>query len=150
MSRLTELDSQNTQLFNPAALIVATPWAVAAIVIAHIPMGMLPSATNYGLLRFHRKPQAFLLLAFCAAMILPAVTLGGLLARAHLGDDLLAVGSNQAIPQLFITVLPTALAAFLCIAVLCAVMSTADGLVVSSAQVFANDLYRRTFATKWS
>ena len=33
---------------------------------------------------------------------------------------------------------------------LCAVMSTADGLVVSSAQVFANDLYRRTFATKWS
>ena len=83
-------------------------------------------------------------------MILPAVTLGGLLARAHLGDGLLAVGSNQAIPQLFITVLPTALAAFLCIAVLCAVMSTADGLVVSSAQVFANDLYRRTFATKWS
>ena len=151
MSRLTELDSRNTQLFNPAALIVATPWAIAAIVVAHIPMGMLPHLGNkLWALDSAESRRRFLLLAFCFAMILPAVTLGGLLARAHLGDALLAVGSNQAIPQLFITVLPTALAAFLCIAVLCAVMSTADGLVVSSAQVFANDLYRRTFATKWS
>jgi sodium/proline symporter len=29
-------------------------------------------------------------------------------------------------------------------------MSTADGLVISSAQVFANDLYRRTLARRWS
>ena len=29
-------------------------------------------------------------------------------------------------------------------------MSTADGLVISSAQVFANDLYRRTLAKRWS
>jgi len=83
-------------------------------------------------------------------MVLPAITLGGLLARVHLGDDLLAGGANQAVPALFEAVLPAWLAALLGVAVLCAVMSTADGLVVSSAQVFANDLYRRTFAKRWS
>ena len=57
---------------------------------------------------------------------------------------------NQAIPELFVTLFPTWLAALLGVAVLCAIMSTADGLVVSSAQVFANDLYRRTFARRWS
>ena len=75
MSRLTELDSQNTQLFNPAALIVATPWAIAAIVIAHIPMGMLPHLGNklWALVSTESR-RRFLLLAFCFAMILPAVT----------------------------------------------------------------------------
>jgi len=151
MNRLGELDVENVTFFKPTALIVATPWAIVAIIIAHIPMGMLPHLGNkLWALDSGKHRKRFLLIAFCFAMLLPLMTLGGLLARAHLGDDLLAAGSNQAIPQLFISILPTSLAAFLCIAVLCAVMSTADGLVVSSAQVFANDLYRRTFAKKWS
>jgi SSS family transporter len=151
MTRLRELDPQNVQAFKPSTLVVASPWAFVAIVIAHIPMGMLPHIGNkLWALDSGESRRRFLWLAFTFAMILPVMTLGGLLARAHLGDDFLAGGSNQAIPALFISILPTALAAFLCIAVLCAIMSTADGLVVSSAQVFANDLYRRTFAKRWS
>ena len=40
-------------------------------------------------------------------------------------------------------------AALIGVGVLSAVMSTADGLVVSSSQIIANDLYRRTF-TPWT
>jgi SSS family transporter len=151
MQRLGELDASNVLTFNPKAAIVAAPIAVVAMVIAHIPMGMLPHIGNkLWALKSESDRRKFLILAFTFAMVLPMMTLGGLLARVHLGDSLLDGGANQAIPALFIAMLPTALAALLCIAVLCAVMSTADGLVVSSAQVFANDLYRRTFAKRWS
>jgi sodium/proline symporter len=90
------------------------------------------------------------MLAFISAMVLPAMALGGLLARVHLGDSLLDSGANQAIPVLFTELFPSWLAALLGIAVLCAIMSTADGLVVSSAQVVANDLYRCSLAKRWS
>ena len=72
--------------------------------------------------------------------------LGGLLARAHLGDALYMDGANpnQALPMLFIELLPTWLAALIGVGVLAAIMSTTDGLVVSSTQIIANDLYRRT------
>ena len=80
------------------------------------------------------------------------MTFGGILARALLGDSLFADGANpnQAIPQLFIATLPAWAAAFICAGVLAAVMSTADGLVVSTAQIFANDIYRRTIAPRVS
>lgn len=151
LQRLGELEANSLRAFNPEAMIVASPLAVLALVIAHIPMGMLPHIGNkLWALNSAKSRRRFLWLAFTFALLLPTVTLGGLLARVHLGDALFASGTNQAIPALFIAILPTALAAFLCVAVLCAIMSTADGLVVSSAQVFANDLYRRTFAKRWS
>ncbi len=151
MHRLGEADRSNLLLFNPNASLVASPIAVIALIIAHIPMGMLPHIGNkLWALKTSTSRRRFVWLAFLFAMLLPAVTLGGLLARVHLGDALLDGGANQAIPALFTAVLPVPLAAFLCIAILCAVMSTADGLIVSSAQVFSNDLYRRTFAPRWS
>jgi len=151
MQRLGEMDPDTVQWLHPTTSIVSSPWALIAIVIAHIPLGMLPHIGNkLWALKSAADRRRFMIMAFTFGLLLPTVTLGGLLARAHLGDSLLAGGANQAIPALFIAILPTAVAAFLCIAVLCAVMSTADGLVVSSAQVFANDLYRRTFARRWS
>jgi len=151
LQRLGELDPDNLSVFHPQAGLVGSPWAILAIVIAHIPLGMLPHVGNkLWALRSGASRRRFLALAFTFGMVLPAMTLGGLLARAHLGDALLVGGANQAVPVLFVAILPAWLAALLCIAVLCAVMSTADGLVVSSAQVFANDLYRRTFARRWS
>ena len=73
--------------------------------------------------------------------------LGGLLARALFGDSLYMDGANpnQSLPMLFIELFPTWLAALIGVGVLSAIMSTADGLVVSSSQIIANDLYRRTF-----
>ena len=50
--------------------------------------------------------------------------------------------------MLFIELFPTWLAALIGVGILAAIMSTADGLVVSSSQIIANDLYRRTFADK--
>ncbi|MGB1881704.1 MAG: sodium:solute symporter family transporter, partial [Gammaproteobacteria bacterium] len=58
--------------------------------------------------------------------------------------------ANDAIPALFIALLPTWLAALIGAGVLAAIMSTADGLVVSSSQIFANDIYRRTIAPRLS
>ena len=71
-----------------------------------------------------------------------------MLARAILGDVLLADSSNpnNAILALFIAILPAWAAALIGAGVLAAVMSAADGLVVSSAQIFANDIFRRTIA----
>jgi len=76
--------------------------------------------------------------------------LGGLLARAMFADALFAEGAtpNQALPLLFIELFPTWLAALVGVGVLAAIMSTADGLVVSSSQIIANDLYRRTIAPR--
>ncbi len=81
---------------------------------------------------------------------MPGLALGGILARAVLGDGLFADGQNPnyAIPALLIELLPTWLAAFLGAGMLAAVMSTADGLAVSASQIFANDIYRRTLAPR--
>jgi len=82
-------------------------------------------------------------------VVLASMIFGGILARAVLGDTLLDQpgGPNQAIPALFIELFPVWLAAFLGIAILSAIMSTADGLVISTSQVFANDIYRRTLSS---
>jgi sodium/proline symporter len=81
-------------------------------------------------------------------VILASMIFGGVLARAVLGDELLASpgGPNQAIPALFIALFPQWLAALLGVAILSAIMSTADGLVISTSQVFANDIYRRSLS----
>jgi len=88
------------------------------------------------------------MLSFAFGLLLPAIICGDLLARAILGDVLLADGSNpnNAILALFIAILPAWAAALIGAGVLAAVMSAADGLVVSSAQIFANDIFRRTIA----
>ena len=94
----------------------------------------------------------FVKLAFMFGLTLGMLGLGGLLARAVLGDSLYAEGSNPnaSLPLLFIELFPTWLAALIGVGVLSAIMSTADGLVVSSSQVIANDLYRRTIAPRMS
>ena len=78
--------------------------------------------------------------------------LGGILARGVLGTELLEAGrnANEALPALFIELFPTWLAALIGVGILAAIMSTADGLVVSSSQIVANDIYRRSIVPKYS
>ena len=92
----------------------------------------------------------FLTLTTIFIITLAMLTLGGLLARALLGDTLFAEGatSNHALPTLFIELFPTWLAALVGVGILAAIMSTADGLVVSSSQIIANDLYRRSIVPR--
>ena len=98
-----------------------------------------------------RQRRTFIRLAFTFGLTLGMLGLGGLLARAILGDVLLQPGAstNSALTLLFIEIFPPWLAALLGIGILAAVMSTADGLVVSSSQIIANDLYRCSYVPRF-
>lgn len=136
---------------NPENVLVHSWWAIAAILMAHVPLGLLPHIGNkLWALRDDHDRWRFIKLAYGFGITLGMLGLGGLLARAVLGDALLApgLGSNEALPRLFIDLFPAWLAALLGIGILAAVMSTADGLIVSSSQIIANDLYRLTIVPR--
>lgn len=149
---IESLRSQDPQLlssFNKSAPITASTWSYISLVIAHIPLGLLPHIGNkLWALKDERSRTRFLILAFIFGMILPCMALGGAIARAALGGDLLDGGANTALPALFIALFPTWVAALLGVGVLAAIMSTADGLLISTSQVFANDIYRRSIAPR--
>ncbi len=152
VSRLEELDPQNVAVLREGHPLVGSWWGVFAIFAAHLPLGMLPHVGNkLWALRDGSSRRIFLSLAFVFGFILPGITLGGVLARAVLGDALFTgdLDPNYSIPALFIALLPTWLAALLGAGVLAAVMSTADGLAVSASQIFANDIYRCSLAPRW-
>ncbi len=151
-ARLEALDTNAIVPINPDFVLINTSWALIAMVVAYIPVGMLPHIGNkLWALKDRRAQRKFLWMAFVVGMVFPTLTLGGLLARAVLGDALFDgdLTPNAAIPALFIAVFPPWLAALLGAAILASIMSTADGLVISTSQVFANDLYRRTLAPRW-
>jgi len=149
LAKLKALDPNTVTVFNPENMLFASAWSGIAIVIAHIPLGLMPHLGNkLWALRDPKDRNRFLIMAFIMALILPAMALGGLMARGLLGDVLMAGGANQALPLLFKEIFPTWLAAFLGVGILAAVMSTADGLVISSSQIFANDIYRRTIVPR--
>jgi Na+/proline symporter len=142
-------DRRLLAVFNADVPITASPWSMFALVVAHIPLGLLPHIGNkLWALKDERSRNRFLILAFTFGLVLPGIALGGATARAVLGDALLGSGANTALPALFIEIFPTWLAALLGVGVLAAVMSTADGLVISTSQVFANDIYRRSVAPR--
>ena len=144
-------DPELLSTFNQATNTTASLWAAITVTIAHIPLGLLPHIGNkLWALRDERSRTRFLALAFTFGILLPAITLGGMNARVVLGDALFSTpgGANSALPALFIEIFPTWLAALLGVGILSAVMSTADGLVISTSQVFANDIYRRSIAPR--
>jgi sodium/proline symporter len=153
-SLLANLRAQDPRLldtFNPADPTTASVWSIVTVTVAHIPLGLLPHIGNkLWALKSERSRNRFLIMAFTFGFILPAITLGGATARAVLGDSLFEQpgGANAALPLLFIEIFPTWLAALLGVGILSAVMSTADGLVISTSQVFANDIYRRSIAPR--
>lgn len=147
---LRQQDTKLLESFNETTPITASTWSYISLVIAHIPLGLLPHIGNkLWALKDEKSRNRFLILAFVFGMILPCMALGGAIARAVLGGDLLEGGANTALPALFIELFPAWLAALLGIGVLAAIMSTADGLLISTSQVFANDIYRRSIAPRW-
>ena len=152
LDSLRDQDPALLASFNPATNTTASIWAAITVTVAHIPLGLLPHIGNkLWALRDESARSRFLALAFTFGFILPAITLGGMTARVVLGDSLFDTpgGANSALPALFIEIFPTWLAALLGVGILSAVMSTADGLVISTSQVFANDIYRRSIAPRW-
>ena len=151
---IDNLGKQDEHLVKP--INVTTPyyhswWSIACVVFAHLPLGLLPHLGNkLWALKGTNQQKSFIKLAFTFGITLGMLGLAGLLARGVLGDALLQEGStpNASLPMLFIELFPTWLAALIGVGILAAIMSTADGLVVSSSQIIANDLYRRTFAAR--
>jgi Na+/proline symporter len=153
VTELNRLDPTGglTSAISPTHHLFNSKWDLFAIFFAHLPLGLLPHIGNkLWALKNGADQRKFITISFAFGILLPAITCGGILARALLGDALFMEGANpnQAIPELFIATLPAWGAALICAGVLAAVMSTADGLVVSTAQIFANDIFRRTIAPK--
>ena len=151
---IDRLETQNSNLvqpLNPESALTHSWWSIIAVLFAHIPLGLLPHHGNkLWALKGVGDQRTFIKLAFLFGLTLGMMGLGGLLARALLGDALLLEGANpnQALPLVFIELFPTWLAALVGVGILAAIMSTADGLVVSSSQIVANDLYRRSIAPR--
>jgi SSS family transporter len=130
--------------FSPGDPIFGSGLLVLLMFIAHLPFAMNPHIGNKAFaLKDSKQLRVFLALAIPIGSILGFAVLGGLHARALFGPDL---RPDAAIPALFIETFPPFLAGFLGIAILSAIISTADGLFVSVAVIFSNDLYRKTFA----
>jgi sodium/proline symporter len=148
---LDSLETQDENLMaplNPKTPLYHSWWSIFVIAFAHMPLGLLPHLGNkLWALKNEEDRFQFVKLAALFGVTLGMMGVAGLLARAHFGDALYMDGANpnQALPLLFIELFPTWLAALIGVGVLSAIMSTADGLVVSSSQIIANDLYRRTF-----
>ena len=117
LNNLGAQDPLLMQPLHPGAAITASVWSFVSLVIAHISLGLLPHIGNkLWALGDERARTRFLVMAFSFGLILPAITLGGALARSALGDSLLVAGdggANTALPALFLEVFPTWLAALL-------------------------------------
>lgn len=147
LDNLGEQDEYLVTPTNPNTPLYHSWWSIFVIAFAHMPLGLLPHLGNkLWALKSDGDRLQFVKLASIFGVTLGMLGLGGLLARAHFGDALYLDGANpnQSLPMLFIELFPTWLAALIGVGVLSAIMSTADGLVVSSSQIVANDIYRRT------
>jgi SSS family transporter len=132
-------------LFIPGDATYGGAWLVFLILIAHIPFGVLPHIGNKFLaLKNGKQLKIFLSFVIVAGALLPMMALGGLLGAAVIPGTL--ESADSVIPALFVQLFPPFIAAFMAVTVLSAILSTSDGLIVSFSQIFANDLYRRTFA----
>lgn len=148
---LAEQDENLLKPLNPETPLFHSWWSIVAIVLAHMPLGLLPHLGNkLWALKETDGQIRFVRLAFIFGLTMALLGVGGLLARALLGDALYQDGMNpnDALPMLFIELFPPWLGALVGVGVLSAVMSTADGLVVSSSQIIANDIYRRTLVPR--
>ncbi|MCR9259241.1 MAG: sodium:solute symporter family protein [Pseudomonadaceae bacterium] len=147
LDQLRAKDENLVSWLNKNDVLYHSWWSVLAVLLAHIPLGMLPHIGNkLWALKAPEQRKTFIRLAFTFGLILGMLGLGGIMARVILGEG---VNGNQALALLFIELFPSWLAALLGVGILAAVMSTADGLVVSSSQIIANDLYRLTFVPRF-
>lgn len=132
-------------LFNPANPVTSSAWLVVLLLIAHLPFGVLPHIGNkFMALNSASQMRKLLMFALVAGCIMPMMGLGGILGAAVLGDGVTT--PDAVIPLLFTELFPPVVAAFLAVAILSAILSTSDGLIISISQILANDLYRKTFA----
>jgi Na+/proline symporter len=118
-------------------------WALVLLVIAHLGFVSLPHLGNkFFALRSGTQLRSFVILSSVTGLAVGFMFLGGLLGRA-MGIEV--EKPDAIIPTMFKETLPAWGAALLAVTILAAIVSTADGLLMSISQIFANDLYRKTW-----
>jgi len=118
-------------------------WAIILLFVAHIGFTAQPHLGNkFFAIKSNRYIRRFMLAASLVGIVLPLMYLGGVLGAAQ-GIDV--ADPDAVIPTLFVENFHPIFAAFLGIAILSAIISTADGLVIALSQIFANDLYRKSY-----
>ncbi len=122
-------------------------WVIFLLFIAHIGFTAQPHLGNkFFAIKGSQYMKKFMTAAAIVGIALPLMFLGGVLGRAQ---GIQISNPDAIIPMLFVENLPAVLAAFLGVAILSAIISTADGLIIAISQIFANDLYRKTYVP-WS
>jgi sodium/proline symporter len=77
LQRLESIDPHTMSWFHPTMQIVGSPWAIIAIIIAHIPLGMLPHIGNkLWALKADAARRQFLWIAFFFCSIVAGDILG--------------------------------------------------------------------------
>ena len=118
-------------------------WVILLLFIAHIGFTALPHLGNkFFAIKGNQYMKKFLTISAVIGITLPLMFLGGILAAAQ---DIQLQNPDAVIPTLFVQNLPPIVAAFLGVAILSAIISTADGIIIAMSQIFANDLYRKTY-----
>lgn len=118
-------------------------WVIVLLLIAHFGFVTQPHLGNkFFALRGGAQTRQFILLSSITGLTVGFLFLGGVLGKA-MGIEV--ESPDQIIPVMFLELLPGWAAAALAIAILSAIISTADGLLMSISQIFANDLYRKTW-----
>ncbi len=129
---------------NPDNPIFAGWWPILLLFIAHIGFTAQPHLGNkFFAIKGTQYIKKFMITAGIAGMVLPIMYLAGVLGAAQ---GLEVESADAIVPVLFIETMPAIVAAFLSVAILSAIISTADGLIISVSQIFANDFYRKTYA----
>jgi sodium/proline symporter len=118
-------------------------WVIFLLFIAHIGFTAQPHLGNkFFAIKGNQYMKKFLTVSAVIGITLPLMFLGGILAAAQ---DIQLQNPDAVIPTLFVQNLPPVIAAFLGVAILSAIISTADGIIIAMSQIFANDLYRKTY-----
>lgn len=131
-------------LFLAGDPIYGSAWLIFLMFVAHLPFGLQPHLGNkFMALSSARQMRTFAMFSMIAGGILPMMALGGILGAANIDQN---IRPDQVMPVLFTEIFPPVIAAFLAVAIISAVLSTSDGLVVAVSQILANDLYRKTLA----
>ncbi|CAM4239587.1 Sodium/proline symporter [Lacicoccus alkaliphilus] len=134
--------------FLPGDMTYGAFWLVALLFIAHLPFSIQPHLGNkFMAVKDGKDMKKLLMYTTIFATFLPVMALGGMLGIAVVGGDA-GIHPDSIIPVLFSELFPPIIAAFLAVAVLSAIMSTSDGLIVSLSQIVANDLFRKTIVPR--
>lgn len=132
--------NSHTDASNP---IFSSWWTIFLLFIAHIGFTALPHLGNkFFAIKGTQYIKRFMSVAAIVGMVLPLMFLGGVLGAAQ---GIQIENPDAIVPALFVQNLPPVVAAFLGVAILSAIVSTADGLIIAMSQIFANDLYRKTY-----